>query len=174
VGLTSSPKRLFSRFINNVRSRSPEDSNVGLSNLIRLLISITVGLSNRNSRPLGLGGSFSVDLSLDKVHPIKISEVTIEAVTPRPAVRERPVDTGPERNRLDVDDGTGKREMTREELHSGPSGNEVTRRALEEQVAYDADHGATDQDEKESVNVRRVQSWLGSVDLGRDPSDRKD
>jgi hypothetical protein len=42
---------------------------------------------------------------------------------------------------------------------------------LEEQVANDANHGATDQDEKESVNARRVQSWLGSVDLGRDPAD---
>lgn len=174
MGLTSSPKRLFSRFINNVRSRSPEDSNVGLSNLIRLFISITVGLSNRNSRPLGLGGSYSVDLSLDKVHPIKISEVTIEAVTPQSAVRGRPVDTGPERNRLDMGDSACERELDREELHSGPPGNEVTRRALEEQVANDANHSATDQDEKESVNARRVQSWLGSVDLGRDPADSKD
>ncbi|KAG7571025.1 hypothetical protein FFLO_00989 [Filobasidium floriforme] len=152
--------------------RYPDDSNVGLSNLIRLLIAITVSLSNRNSRPLGLGGSYSVDLSLDKVHAIKITGVTIEAVTPRPAVRGRPVDTGSEGNRLDI--GDGERGLIREELHSGRPGYEVTKRALEEQVAKDANHGATDPEEKESVNARRVESWLGSVDLGRYPADRKD
>jgi hypothetical protein len=68
-------------------------------------------------------------------------------------------------------DSACERELDREELHSGPPGNEVTWRALEEQVANDANHGATDQDEKESVKARRVQSWLGSVDVERDPAD---
>lgn len=142
------------------------------------MLSLTIGLVDRTPSEEGFDGPeykpYSVDLSMYRARTIKISEVSIEAVTPRSAVRGRPVDTGSERNRLDGGDGAGERELTREESHSGPPGNEVTRRALEEQVAKDANHGATDQDEKESVNVRRVQSWLGSVDLGRDPSDRKD
>ena len=142
------------------------------------MLSLTIGLVNRTPPEEGFDGPehkpYSVDLSMYRAHAIKISGVTIEAVTPRSAVRGRPVDTDSKRNRLDMGDSACERELDREELHSGLPGNEVTRRALEEQVANDANHGATDQDEKESVNARRVQSWLGSVDLGGDPADRKD
>lgn len=142
------------------------------------MLSLTIGLVDRTPPEEGFDGPeykpYSVDLSMYRARAIKISEVSIEAVTPRSAVRGRPVSTGSERNCLDVGGGAGERELNREELHSGPPGNEVTRRALEEQVAHDADQGTTDQDEKEIVNARRVESWLGSVDLGRDPADRKD